>query len=96
MTPAERTLRARLAAHAMHATHDPREITQAAREAFMATFERQADPEGALDPEERRRRATHLRQAHYARLALAAAAARRRKREARESKPETKRPRRSA
>ena len=96
MTPAERSLRARLAAHAMHAKHDSRETTRAAREAFMATFERQADPEGVLAPEERRRRAEHLRKAHYARLALAAATARRRRREAREPKSETKRPRRRA
>jgi len=82
MSPAERSLRARIAAHAMHARNDPVEITAKARAAFLAKFERQADPEGVLPPEERRRRAEHLRSAHFARLALAAAKARRARRPA--------------
>jgi len=82
MSPAERSLRARIAAHAMHARNDPVEITAKARAAFLAKFERQADPEGVLPPEERRRRAEHLRSAHFARLALASAKARRTRRPA--------------
>jgi hypothetical protein len=35
LSPAERSLRARLAAHSMHARHDPRETTTAARAAFL-------------------------------------------------------------
>ena len=77
MSPAERSLRARMAAHAMHARNDPVEITAKARAAFLASFDRQADPEGVLSAEERRRRAEHLRSAHFARLALASAKARR-------------------
>jgi hypothetical protein len=80
LSPAERTLRARLAAHTMHARNDPNAITANARAAFLAKFERQADPEGVLPPEERRRRAEHLRSAHFARLAYASAKARRNKR----------------
>jgi hypothetical protein len=57
LSPAERTLRARLAAHAMHGRHDPRATTAKARTAFLARFERQADPEGLLAPAERERRA---------------------------------------
>lgn len=77
MSPAERGLRARMAAHAMHARNDPREITSKARAAFLAKFEQQADPEGVLSAEERERRATHLRSAHFARFAFASAKARR-------------------
>jgi hypothetical protein len=77
MSPAERSLRARMAAHAMHARNDPAETTAKARAAFLDRFEREADPDGVLPPEERRRRAAHLRSAHFTRLALASAKARR-------------------
>jgi hypothetical protein len=80
LSPAERTLRARLAAHTMHAHNDPKAITAKARAGFLAKFEREADPDGVLAPEERRRRAEHLRSAHFARLALASAKARRKRR----------------
>jgi hypothetical protein len=76
---AERSLRARFAAHSLHATHDSRELTAPARAAFLGRFEREADPEGVLDPAERTRRAEHLRKAFFARLALKSAQARRKK-----------------
>jgi hypothetical protein len=82
LSPAERTLRARLAAHAMHAQHDARVTTAKARAAFLVRFERQADPEGLLPPSERQRRAQQLRSAYFAQLALASAKARRARREA--------------
>jgi len=78
ISPAERSLRARLAAYALHGQRDPREITAKARAAFLAKFEQQADPEGVLPLEERRRRAESLRRAHFARLALASVKARKR------------------
>jgi hypothetical protein len=80
LSPAERSLRARLAAHAMHARHDARETTNAARAAFLARFEAEVDPDGVLPPDERRRRAEHARRAYFTRLALASAKARRSKR----------------
>jgi hypothetical protein len=80
LSPAERSLRARLAAHSMHARHDARQTTAAARAAFLARFEAEVDPDGILSPEERRRRADHARSAYFARLALAAAKARHGKR----------------
>lgn len=82
MSPAERSLRARMAAHMMHARHDTRQRTTEARAAFLARFEREADPAGILSPEERRRRAEHLRRAYFARLAAASAKARRSRRSA--------------
>lgn len=78
LTPSERTLRARIAAHeSWAATPDPAARTAPARAAFLDSFERQADPDGVLEPAERARRAAHLRSAHFARLALASALARR-------------------
>ena len=83
LSPAERILRARLAAYAMHAQHDSRDTSAPGRAAFLARFEADVDPDGRLDPEERRRRAEHARSAYFARLALASVAARRAKRASR-------------
>jgi hypothetical protein len=77
LSPTERVLRARSAAHAKHARHDAKAAMDKARAAFLASFEQQADPEGRLPPAERQRRAEQLRRAHFARLALASAKARR-------------------
>lgn len=77
---AERSLRARLAAHALHAQRDPQETTANARATFLARFEREVDPDGCLDLEERRRRALQARRAYFTRLSLAAAKARQAKR----------------
>jgi len=77
MSPAERSLRARLAAYAMHARHDSRETSAPGRAAFLARFESQVDPDGRLDPVERRRRAEHARREYFARLAVASVQARR-------------------
>lgn len=80
LSPAERTLRARLAAHAMHARHDSRQTSAAGRQAFDERFEREVDPDGTLPVAERRRRAEHARREHMTRLALASARARRQRR----------------
>src|SRR5262245_9788842 len=80
LTPTERSLRARLAAHAMHARHDARQTTVNGRAAFLARFEREVDPEGTLDPKERQRRAENARRAYFARLQFASAKTRRAKR----------------
>ena len=77
LTPAERSLRARLAAHTLHSKVDPTEHTAPARAAFLERFEREVDPDGKLDPKERARRAEHARKAYFARLALKSAKARR-------------------
>src|SRR5262245_27928645 len=58
--PTERVLRARLAAHALHAKlDDPAAHTAPARRSFLERFEREVDPEGILEPVERARRAEH-------------------------------------
>jgi hypothetical protein len=50
---AERSLRARLAAYALHAQRDSRETTANGRAAFLARFDCEVDPEGRLEPDER-------------------------------------------
>lgn len=80
MSPAERSLRGRLAAHASWSrTADPTARTANARQAFRDRFEREVDPLGELPEPERRRRAESARKAHYTRLALLSAQARRRR-----------------
>jgi hypothetical protein len=74
LTPTQRTLRARLAAHALHAGGGTN--TGPARAAFLSRFEREVDPDGTLDPAERARRSEHARKAYFARLALRSAQAR--------------------
>ena len=69
-------MRGRIGAHVLHARYDSRVLTANARAAFLAGFERAVDPDGRLPADERRRRATHLRAAHFARLARLSALAR--------------------
>jgi hypothetical protein len=77
LTPEQRVLRARIAAHAQWAnTPDRTARMTAANAGRFARFEREVDPEGRLDPEERRRRAKHAEQAHMLRLALKSSKAR--------------------
>lgn len=53
--------------------------TSPARRAFLARFEREVDPDGALPPDERARLAAAARSLHFTRLSLLAARARREK-----------------
>lgn len=77
-TQAERNLSARIAANTSWArTTDRSARTAPARAALMARFEAEVDPDGTLLPDERARRAEHLRKAHFQRLALKSARARR-------------------
>jgi hypothetical protein len=58
-------------------TDDRAARTAPGRNAAFARFEREVDPDGTLDPDERHRRARHLQKAYMARLSLKAAQARR-------------------
>lgn len=71
LTPTQRSQRARIAALARHSRTDGRDATQPAREAFLARFERQVDPDGRLDPQERARRAEAAKREHFQRMAYA-------------------------
>ncbi|WP_285752022.1 hypothetical protein [Lentzea sp. NBRC 105346] len=80
MTPAQRILRAQIAAHTSWANTSNRAArTAAARKAADDRFERQVDPDGVLPPEERAQRAKAARKAHFLRMAAKSAAARRRR-----------------
>lgn len=83
LTPAERSLRARIGAYAMHARNDPRQTTAAARLAFLQRFEREVDPHRHLAAPERHRRAEAARRAYFSRLAYQSARRRNRRRRAR-------------
>ena len=76
LTPEQRTLRARIAAHARWSKEDPRAATKPARDAFLARFEAEVDPDGVLPEGERLRRAESARKAYFVRLALASSKAR--------------------
>jgi hypothetical protein len=76
LTPHEAALRGRIGAYTLHSRRDPRQTTEKARSSFLATFERQVDPERVLPEPERLRRAESARKAHFARMALASARAR--------------------
>ena len=77
--PTTKSVPHQIAAHHLHARYDSREITKPARRAFLDRFLLQADPDGALSEEERRRRADHLLKAHMLRLAQRSAEKRRAK-----------------
>ena len=77
LSPSERTLRARLAAHTLHASGGTN--TAPAREAFNKRFYDEVDPKRELSTQERERRAVHARKAYYTRLSLKASQARSRK-----------------
>jgi hypothetical protein len=79
----EKSLAARIAAaEKWGRTADRTAATEPARAGLRARFEREADPDGTLDPAERARRADHLERAHMLRMSLAAKRARRLAREA--------------
>lgn len=81
LSPEERSLRARLAAHTSWAnTLDPRSRTAKARAAANDRFEKKAREQHPNATDEQIARVTeHLRKAHFSAMALKSAAARRAK-----------------
>lgn len=72
-----RSLAASIAANDRWAREPDRSAaTQKAREAFLARFEREVDPDSRLTPPERQKRAQNAMKAHFRRMALASAKAR--------------------
>jgi hypothetical protein len=81
LSPEQRSLRASIAAHALHGTHDSRELTANARVGFLKKFLDEVDATSPGLPEaERQRRADHLLRAHMRRMSLASARSRGRRR----------------
>jgi len=77
MTPEQRSLRARIAAHTRWGnTDDTLSATAPARSAAEDRFMRQADPDGVLPLDVRARKAENLRRAFYLRLSAAGVKAR--------------------
>ncbi|RAY13742.1 hypothetical protein DPM19_18970 [Actinomadura craniellae] len=60
-------------------TRDRSARTKPARDAFLARFEREVDPDGVLPEDERRTRAEHAKKAYMLRLAKLSALARKRR-----------------
>ncbi|MGH3847585.1 MAG: hypothetical protein ACRDS0_40145 [Pseudonocardiaceae bacterium] len=87
LTPAQRSLRARIAANTRWSREDPAPTGPRGQAGLMARFAREVDPDGTLPPAERARRVDSARKAHMQRLALASAKARGRKVAAREATP---------
>lgn len=78
LTPSERVLRSKMAAHTSWAnTEDRSARTAAARQAAHDRFEKQVDPEGKLPVAERVKRAESARKAFYAEMAYRSHRARR-------------------
>jgi hypothetical protein len=83
----DRSQIAKIAAHTSWAlTEDRSARTQPARDALLAKFEREVDPDGVLSSVERAIRAESARRAFYQRIALKSAQARRPKKGGGESK----------
>lgn len=77
ISPEERSLRGRIGAYRLHSQYDSKEITRAAREAFLRKWVNEVDPDRQLAEDERLRRAENALKAHMAKLALKSAQARR-------------------
>ena len=78
LSPAERTLRAKMAAHTMHARNNGNAVTAKARAAGPGNIKYWlVKVDADLPEEERLRRAEHLKAAHFTRLAYLSAVARR-------------------
>ena len=73
MTPAQRRLRAQIAANSRWSREDPGANAARGQAGLAARFEREVDPDGVLPLPERVRRAEAARKAHMQRLALASA-----------------------
>jgi hypothetical protein len=75
-TESLRSLAGRAGAYALHSKYDSKEITRAAREAFLRKWVDEVDPDRQLAEDERFRRAENALKAHMAKLALRSAKAR--------------------
>lgn len=79
LTPEQRSLRAKVAAHTSWAHTENRAARTAARRAALGRFERQVDPDGVLPPEGCARRAGVPARRIFLGLAVKSAAARARR-----------------
>jgi hypothetical protein len=80
-------LRAQIAANTRWSRENPAPTAARGQAGLQARFAREVDPDGALEPAERARRAEAARKAHMQRLALASSKARGARKAAREATP---------
>lgn len=73
LTPAQRKLRAQIAANTRWSREDPAPGAARGQAGLLARFEREVDPDNTLPPAERARRVESAKKAHFARLALRSA-----------------------
>lgn len=77
LTPAQRSMRASLASHTRWANEpDRKEAMRPVLEGMLAKFEREVDPDGALEPDVRAALAESAKKAYYKRLQLKSSRAR--------------------
>lgn len=76
LTPAQRKLRAQIAANIRWSREDPQANAARGQAGLQARFEREVDPSNELPLPERLRRAEAVRKAHMQRLALSSSRAR--------------------
>ncbi|HLL68847.1 MAG TPA: hypothetical protein VK453_24505 [Micromonosporaceae bacterium] len=76
LTPQQRSMRARAAAHTRWSKESPDLHLPKARAAFMDRFAKQVDPDGVLPEAERQRRAGQARTAYFTALAYQSSRAR--------------------
>ena len=77
LTPAQRTMRARIAANTRWSREDGKANAVRAQAGLLAKFVDQVDPDRVLPEAERQRRAEAARRAHMQRLAFRSSKARR-------------------
>ncbi|GAA0720282.1 hypothetical protein Drose_06575 [Dactylosporangium roseum] len=77
LTPAQRSMRASIAAHSRWAREpDRKEAMRPALDGMLARFEKQVDPDGVLEPHIRAERAESAKKAYYKALQLKSSRAR--------------------
>jgi hypothetical protein len=79
LTPQQRSQRARLGGFGTAASHDSKEYTKPARDAFARRFLDEVDPERLLPEAERNRRAEAAKRKYFLALAFKSARARSRR-----------------
>lgn len=80
LSPSQRSQRARMAAHHLHAHRDSGQLIKPVRAKFNERFVNEVDPELPLPEAERLRRADHAKRAYFIGLALKSAASRSKRR----------------
>jgi methylmalonyl-CoA mutase cobalamin-binding subunit len=85
MADIDYSLLGRLGAFTQHSRYSAKESTRPARAAFLASLERQVDPLGVLDPDDRAARTAAALRVHMIRMSMASREIRKQRSAARRS-----------